>query len=427
MFLNRCHFIAEPDGDFVNTFSSGNQKTGEGMPHRMRRYPLASLRVHVFREGRPEIVAIKPFSMGDIGPEHEWRPHAIGLEKFLKFDRERNRSLLAIFKIHGGGFAQVKVAGLKVKPERPRFDDFLEAQTGVESAEKEKPQVLIGRFSNQPVAKVVCAEIFARTSNGPRYLHILHRIATGDSSRLNCPAEERTQGHHISKRGCVSGALQRVVVETLNLPRRNGSGGRTWRQRMGKKKEFVPFRDRAGTRVFLLTRFVGDESIDLGVNRSAGFDVDMLSHRFRSAHSLGRIGRFKCNEVAFTVSLNSKPVNVAAKIDAATKFASVTRRHLRGLSHTYCHTFNKKIGDLALHRDTIIGDNIAESCKKTLLRRWFRVRVPADPMSEWDACALHHRQQVAQRILLSIQAKTNKPAAAAALQSRSGSSPTCKT
>jgi hypothetical protein len=77
--------------------------------------------------------------------------------------------------------------------------------------------------------------------------------------------------------------------------------------------------------------------------------------------------------------LNSKPVNVAAKIDAATKFTSVTRMHLRGLSHTCCHTFKKKIGDLALHRDTIIGDNIAESSKKTLLRRWFRVRVPADP------------------------------------------------
>jgi hypothetical protein len=379
MFLPWCHFITEPDGDFVNTFSSRNEKAGERVPHRMRRHPVASLSAHVFDEGRTEVVAIKPFSVGHVGPEHERLAKTVRFKKRLKFNCQRNRTFFAIFKVHGRGFAQVKIAGLQVKPEWPRFDDFLEAQTGVESAEENETQLLSGRFSNQPVAKVVRAKILARASNGPRYLHILHRIATGDASGLNCPAEERTQGHHISKRGCVSGALQRVVVESLNLPCRNGSGGRTWWQRMGKKEELVPFRDSAGTCVFLLARFVGDKSIDLGVNRSAGLDVDMLSHRFRSAHSLGRIGRFKCNEVAFTVSLNSKPVNVAAKIDAATKFTSVTRTHLRGLSHTYCHTFKKKIGDLGLHRDTTVGDKTAESCKKTLLRRWFRVRVPADP------------------------------------------------
>ena len=379
MFLNRCHFIAEPNGDFINAFSSGNQKAGERVPHRVRRHRFASLGAHVFREGRPEIIAIKPFSVGDIRPEHEWRSETVGLQKRLKLESQRNRALLAIFKIHGGGFAQVQIAVLKVKPEWPRFDDFLEAQTGVESAEKDKLQVLGGGFSNQPVAKVECAEILAGTSNGPRYFHILYRIATGDSSGLDCPAEERAQCHHISKRRRVSGALQRVVVETLNLPCRNGSGSRTGGQRMGKKEKLVPFCDRAGTRVFLLTRFVGDESIDLGVKRSARFDVDMISHRFCSAHRLSRIGGFKCNKVAFTVPLNSKPVNVAAEIEAATKFASVTGTHLNGLSHTYCNTFNKKIGDIRLHRYTMAGDNVAESCKKTLLRRWFRVRVPADP------------------------------------------------
>src|SRR5439155_2059639 len=78
MFLNRCHSVTEPDGDFINTFSSGKQKTGEPVPHRVRRYPVAPLHSHVFHEGRPEIVAIKPLSMGHVGPEHEWRPHAIG-------------------------------------------------------------------------------------------------------------------------------------------------------------------------------------------------------------------------------------------------------------------------------------------------------------------------------------------------------------
>src|SRR5206468_3924222 len=163
-----------------------------------------------------------------------------------------------------GRFAQMQITGLEIKPERPCFDDLLEPQTGVESAEKDETQLLSGRFSNQPVAKVVRAKILAGTSNGPRYLHILHRIATGDSSGL-------------------------------------------------------------------------------GVKRSAGFDVNVISHRFGSAHSLSRIGRFKCNEVALAVALNSKPINVAAKIQAATKFVFVSSTHLKGLSHTYCHTFKEKI------------------------------------------------------------------------------------
>ena len=127
MFLNRCHFIAEPDSDFVNAFSGGNQEAGERVPHRVRRYPLAPLRTHVFHEGRPEIVAIKPCSVWHVGPEHERSTKTVGFQKIVKLDSQRNRAFLTIFKIHGRGFAEVKAAGLQVKPEWPRFDDFLEA------------------------------------------------------------------------------------------------------------------------------------------------------------------------------------------------------------------------------------------------------------------------------------------------------------
>ena len=44
MFLNCCHFIAEPDGDLVDAFAGRNQKTGERVAHRVRRDPIASLR-----------------------------------------------------------------------------------------------------------------------------------------------------------------------------------------------------------------------------------------------------------------------------------------------------------------------------------------------------------------------------------------------
>ena len=215
MFLNRCHFITEPDGDLVNAFSSGNLETGKRVPHRMRYHPLASLRAHVLREGCSEIVTIKPFSMGHVGPKHERITKTVGLEKRLKLDCERNRTFFTIFKIHGGRFAQMQITGLEIKPERPCFDDLLEPQTGVESAEKDETQLLSGRFSNQPVAKVVRAKILAGTSNGPRYLHILHRIATGDSSGLNLPSgRTHARPSHIQAllcQRCVAGRRRRNV------------------------------------------------------------------------------------------------------------------------------------------------------------------------------------------------------------------------
>ena len=79
MFLNRGHFVTEPDGDFVDAFAGGNQKTREGVPHGMRRNPVASLLAHIFHEGRAKIVSIKPFAVGHVGPEHEWVAKSVRL------------------------------------------------------------------------------------------------------------------------------------------------------------------------------------------------------------------------------------------------------------------------------------------------------------------------------------------------------------
>src|SRR5262245_29524475 len=128
MFLNGCHFIAEPDRDLIDAFPSRNQETRECVPHRVRRNPVAPVGCHVISEGRAEVVPVKPFSMSDIRPKHEWRAQTVRLEEVLKLNRERNRALLTIFKIHGGGFAQMEKAGAEIEPEGSRFDDLLKAQ-----------------------------------------------------------------------------------------------------------------------------------------------------------------------------------------------------------------------------------------------------------------------------------------------------------
>jgi hypothetical protein len=51
--------------------------------------------------------------------------------------------------------------------------------------------------------------------------------------------------------------------------------------------------------------------------------------------------------------------------------------------------FNRKIADIGPDRDTIEGDNRINRAKKVLLRRWFWVRVPADPAS---VAALYKRR-----------------------------------
>ena len=90
MFLNCCHFIAEPDGDLVDAFPGRNQKTRERVSHRMRRNPITSLRVDIVGEGRAKIVSVKPFPMGDVGPEHERIAKPVRFKKRLELDCKRN-------------------------------------------------------------------------------------------------------------------------------------------------------------------------------------------------------------------------------------------------------------------------------------------------------------------------------------------------
>ena len=147
------------------------------------------------------------------------------IKKRVKIDCERNRTLFPVIKAHGVRLPQIESPVWKIEPERPRFDNFLEAQTGMEAAEKDKSQFVSGCFSNQPVAKIEAAEIFPCAANRSRQFHVLYRIATGDSSGLDGPAEERTDRHDVAEGRRVGGAFERFVIETLNLPCCNGAGG----------------------------------------------------------------------------------------------------------------------------------------------------------------------------------------------------------
>jgi len=203
MLLNCCNFIAEPDGNLIDAFSNRNQKTGKRVAHRMRRNPVASLCAHVFHEGRAKVVAIKAFSVGHVGPEHERIARAVRFKKHLKLDGERNRTFFAVFKIDRGCFPKVKSPGIEVEPERTRFDDFLESQTGMEAGKQNEFEFVGRRSSNESVAKLKRAKILASSPNRFCEFHVLDRIATGGSGDFNCPAKKGTHGHDISKRGRV--------------------------------------------------------------------------------------------------------------------------------------------------------------------------------------------------------------------------------
>src|SRR5205823_8154581 len=293
----------------------------------------------------------KPFPMGYVGPEHERVAESVRFEKHLKLNCQGNRTFFTVLKAHGRRLPQIDTAMGEIKPKRARFDNFLEAQTGMEAAQKDKLQFVGRCFSNEPVAKIEAAEILARSANRSRKFHVLHGITTGESCDFDSPAEECTDRHDVAEGGRIGCTFKRFVIKTLNLGCCNGAGCGTGRERVGKQEKFVAFGDSAGTRVFLLTQFVSDESIDFGFDRSTGFDVDVVAHGFSAADSFGRIGRFKRNEMPLTVALNGEPVNVAAEINAPSEFFSCGARvHLNRLSHTDCNTFNKKIGALSSHR-----------------------------------------------------------------------------
>ncbi len=242
MFLDCRHFIAEPDGDLVNAFSRRNQKTRESVSHRMRRNPVGFLGAHIFGERRAKVVPIKPFSVRNVRPKHEGVAKSIRLKKQLKLDCERDRTFFTIFKAHGSRLSQVESAMGKVKPERARFDNFLEAETGMEAAKEDKSQFITGCFSNQPVAKIEAAEIFPCSANGSRQFHVLDGIATGNSSGLGSPPEEGANCHDIPKGGRIGCTFEGLVIETLNLRRCNSAGRGAVRQRVGKQQKFVAFR-----------------------------------------------------------------------------------------------------------------------------------------------------------------------------------------
>ena len=65
------------------------------------------------------------------------------------------------------------------------------------------------------------------------------------------------------------------------------------------------FRDSAGTRVFLLSDFISDESLNRG------------------------------------------PIDTPAKIKSARQFGALSPTHWQPLSHIYCNAFNKKIADIS--------------------------------------------------------------------------------
>ena len=397
MLLNRPDFIAEPDGDLVDAFTSRNEQTRKSVPHRMWRYPFATLGTHAFHERGAKVVTIKPFSVGHVGSEHEGIAETVGLKKHLKFDRKRNRSFFSVFEINRRRFPKIESACTEVEPKRTRFDDFLKPQASMEAAKQDEFEFVSWRFSNKLIAKFEEAKILSSSSQGSRNFHIFDRIAASNSGGVDCPAEEGTHSHDISKRGRVGRAFERFVIEALDLTCRHRRGRRARWQRGKEQEQFVSFRNSAGPRVFLPSDFVRDESVDLANERSSLFERKVLTHYLTPAYRFGEVGRFERDEVSFAVSLNRKPVETAATVNPAWQFWAFPVTHGRRLSHRCCNTFNGKTADISNDRGTIAGDKRPVLVKKALLRRWFRVRVPADPTQSSSVARRRRSQASAQK------------------------------
>jgi hypothetical protein len=381
MFLNCSDFITEPDRDLVNALAGGDQQTRERVSHNVRRYPFAALGFHVFHERRAEIVAIQPFAVWHIRPQHERRAEPVGSKKTLEFESQWNRSLFAVLKIDGLGFAEIQPTRIEIEPKGSSFHDLLKTQTSVKSAEQNELELVVRRFGNESVAKIKRAEIFARAADCASESHVLGRIATCDPCDFDSPPEKRAHSHNVAQGGSVGGPFESFVVETLDLSRCNHGRRCVGWEAGSKKQQLVALGHRAGTRVFLLADFVSDKSIDFRVQRGAQFKGNVLAHRFSTTDGFCWVSGFKRNEVSFAVTLNCKPVNVSAGVDAAAKFSFLFGAHKNRLSHFDCHTFNKKIAFIALYSWVIRGNSDESPYLKELLRRWFRVRVPADPPS----------------------------------------------
>jgi hypothetical protein len=381
MFLNCCHLVAKPNRDLVDAFSGRNQQTGESMSHGVRCDPLAFLFAHVVCERGAKIIPVQTLSMWHVRSEHERGAHTVGLKEVLKLQGQRNRALLTVFEIHGRGLPQMKAAIFNIKPKRARFDYFLKAQTCVKTAEKNKPQFVARGFAYQIVSNLVGTKVFASASYCSGNLYIFCRVPASDARDFDSPAEKRTQRHDISERGCVRRALEGRVVKLLDLPRRYNSSGRVRWQPCGEQKKLVAFRDGARTRVLLLANFVSDKAINLGIQWRARFEREIFPYYFDSAYRFDGIGSLKRDPGTLPVALNSQPVNLTTKVDSSPKSSSVTAGHELLLSHMDCHTFNKNLACIAFDRRTIGENNTSQTLQKTLLRRWFRVQVPANPVS----------------------------------------------
>ena len=378
MFLHGADLITEPNGYFVDAFTRGDQETGERVPHDVWRHPGAFLRAHVAHKGHAEIVTIKPFSVGNVGSEHERSAQAIRRKECLKLTRQWNRSFFTIFEMHRRRLAKIQQPVGEIEPKRAGFDNFLESQTRVETAEKNEFQFIRWRFANELVAQIVRAKILARSSGSPGNLHLFDRITAGDSSNFHGPTEEGSQRHGVTERGRIGRATESSVVKLLYLPSAHGrSRCIRWKARR-KQEKLVALGHSCGAGVFLLASLVSDKPGDLGNERRTRFEEKVFSEKFRFPDSFRRVGSLQRDPRPRPVFLDVQPVGAPSKIDSTTHFP-LFFAHRGRLSHIECHTFKKIIGDIVFYGLSIVGNEPLNQQRKTLLRRWLRVQVPPNP------------------------------------------------
>ncbi len=296
----------------------------------------------------------------------------------VKFPRQRNRSFLAVLELHRGCLSQVEIVIGQVEPEWSGLNDFLEPQPGVKSAVEDEFEIVGRRLSNKPVAELVVAKIFSSATKRFHNSDILGGISSREFRDINCPAKERAHGHQVAQRGRIRSTRYSVIVKLLNLPRRDDRGGCIRWKGTGEQKKLVSFRYFTGPGVFLLPHLVRDKPTYFSVQRRARLQGQILPNFLRSGDRLRRITGLQSNPVPLSIALDCEPINRAAQVDTSCRFF-LSGAHVLVLSHQECHIFKEKLAYIAVHRRSILGKRTARVARKTLLRRWLRVRVPPNP------------------------------------------------
>lgn len=316
--IDHARIVAEPHADFVETDARAGEQAGERVAHCVRRDPGQSLCLAVLFEWPDKIVAVPIFAVLHFRSKHERFAQSVAFQKSVKCACHRDGSFFPILELHRWRSAQMNQSGVKIEPERARFDNLAFAQSGVKSAVLNKFQIVAFDRFYQAVAFLFGAEISHRDS--PIFiLGLIQSVAwilPTNARDMNTPVEKRAQNRGVGVRGRCRVLFQMMVVKRLDA---RGGHVRS-RNRLhvaGKRSQDEAATLGARSRELVLAPLVGEECSDLGLERDGRIEAWSDAHFTSSFNCLAEIGCFEADKMPDSATLKVQPINRAASVDAA--------------------------------------------------------------------------------------------------------------